>query len=241
MMAEQTERAAPRLAARLRAFCELDGSERALDAGTGTGTFALALAPSVAEVVGVDPVPEVLAEARRLAGATANVTFREGDATALPFDAEGFDLAVCSRTLHHVARPELVIAELTRVTRPGGKILLVDQLASLDPLEALAHDRIERLRDASHTRTLSDQDVRGLLDANWLVLRRSQVDREDRDLDRFLDLAACEGPGRQAVMDAVERLVARGEHAGIDLRKTGSGYAMTVSVGWYLAVKPRAT
>ena len=62
-----------------------------LDAGTGPGTLALALAPLVGEVVGVDLVPELLAVARE--GAPANTTFLEGNATALEFDDESFDLA----------------------------------------------------------------------------------------------------------------------------------------------------
>jgi SAM-dependent methyltransferase len=239
-MAKRAERAVPELAERLRIFCVLGGDERALDAGTGPGTFALALAPSVHEVVGVDPVFELLEEARRLAAESRapNVTFVEGDAMALPFESETFDLAACARTLHHVRRPELVVAELTRVVRPGGKILLVDQLASVDPLEGFTRDRLERLRDPSHQRTLSDQDVRGLLEANWLVLRRSQVDREEHDVGRFLDLAACEGEPRAAFLAEAERLVERGERAGIALRRSDGGYAMTFEVGWYLAVKP---
>jgi SAM-dependent methyltransferase len=243
IMAELARREAPELSERLRIFCELDGSERALDAGTGTGTFALAFAPNVREVVGLDPVAELLAEARRLAEGVDNVSFMEGDAARLPFESANFDLAACARTLHHVHRPELVVAELTRVVRPGGRILIVDQLASLDPLEGLTRDRLERLRDPSHQRTLSDQDIRGLLDANWLVLRRSQVDREERDVGAFLDHAACEGEARQAFLDEVERLLTGGERAGINLRRSGEGYAMTVEVGWYLAVKPatRAT
>lgn len=241
IMAEQARRYSPELVERLRTFCELDGSGRALDAGTGAGTFALALAPNVREVVGLDPVPELLAEARRLAEGVANASFLEGDAARLPFEPASFDLAACARTLHHVHRPELVVAELTRVVRPGGSILVVDQLASFDPLEGLTRDRLERLRDPSHQRTLSDQDIRGLLDANWLVLRRSQVDREERDVGRFLDQAACEGEARQAFLDEVERLLSRGERAGIDLRRSEEGYAMTVEVGWYLSVKPSAT
>lgn len=238
-MAARAERAAPELVERLATFCGLGGDERALDAGTGAGTYALALAPSVREVVGVDPVPELLREARRLAASAGadTVTFVEGDATALPVESESFDLAACARTLHHVRRPELVVAELTRVVRPGGKILLVDQLASLDPLEGPTRDRLERLRDPSQQRTLSDPDVRGLLEANWLVLRRSQVDREEHDVGRFLDLAACEGEARGAFLAEAERLVERGERAGIALRRSNGGYAMTFEVGWYLAVK----
>jgi SAM-dependent methyltransferase len=238
-MAERAERAAPELVERLATFCELEGDEHALDAGTGAGTFALALAPSVRDVIGVDPVPELLDEARRLAieAGAGNVTFVEGDATALPFEPTSFDLATCARTLHHIRRPELVVAELARVVRPGGKLLLVDQLASVDPLEGFARDRLERLRDPSHQRTLSDADVRGLLEANWLVLRRSRVDREDHDLGRFLDLAACEGEPRAAFLAEAERLIGRGERAGIALRRSDGGYAMTFEVGWYLAVK----
>lgn len=238
IMAEQAEQGAPAFVEPLRAFCELGGDERALDAGTGAGTIALALAPSVREVVGIDPIPELLAEARRLAARLGNVSFVEGDATTLSFEPASFDLTACVRTLHHVSRPELVVAELARVTRPGGKILVVDQLASHDPLEGLTRDRLERLRDPSHRRTLSDQDVRGSLEANSLVLRRSQVEREERDFGRFLDLAACEGEPRQAVLDEVEHLLSRGERAGIDLRRADGGYAITVEVGWYLAVKP---
>src|SRR5260221_11244409 len=81
----------------LRVFlAPLSGEERALDVGTGAGTLALALAPLVREVVGVDLVPELLAAARE--GAPANASFVEGDATALPFDDFAFDLAATRRT-----------------------------------------------------------------------------------------------------------------------------------------------
>src|SRR3954447_12249218 len=109
----------------IRALLSLRGDERAVDVGTGAGALALALAPLVAEVVGVDLVPELLAAAR--AAALPNVTFVEGDATSLPFDDFAFDLACSRRTLHHVARPERAISELVRVTRPGGRLLVEDQ------------------------------------------------------------------------------------------------------------------
>lgn len=186
--AEEERRRVEQLLAPLR------GDEVALDVGTGAGALALAVAPSVSYVTGIDVVPELLEAARRRA--PGNATFVEGDAAALPFDSGSFDLVMCARTLHHVHRPELVLAEMTRVLRPGGRMLVVDQLAPGDPLAAIELNRFERARDPSTCRVLADVDLRGLFDANGLVLRRSQIVSEERDLERYLDLAGCDGEER---------------------------------------------
>jgi len=179
----------------VRSLLTLSGNERVLDVGTGAGTLAFALAPSVREVVGVDAIPELLAAARAIA--PANVTFIEADATSLPLESFSFDLAVTRRTLHHVARPELVVAELVRVTRLGGTIVIEDQIAPVDPLAALEVDRFERARDPSHTRLLPDVDLRHLFEANGLVLETRRYRTERRTLDSYLELAGCTGEERE--------------------------------------------
>ena len=219
LVAEKTAREAEELTERLRSFVTLGGDERAVDAGTGAGALALALAPLVREVVGVDLVPELLEEARRLAADVPNVSFVEGDVTRLPFDSFSFDLGATMRTLHHVRRPELVMAELTRVTRPGGLVLVIDQVAPADPMTALELDRFERARDPSHTRLLPDGDVVALFEANNLVLRRNVVLREERPLDDYLDRAGCAGAERDRV------------------RSMAPADPYTVEVGWYLGVR----
>ena len=183
----------------LVAFVAPRGDERAVDVGTGAGTLALALAPLVREVVGVDVVPELLERAR--AGAPTNATFVEGDATALPFEDSSFDLACSRRTLHHIARPERAVAELARVTAPGGHVFVDDQIAPVDPLAALELDRFERARDPSHTRTLPDTDFRQLFEANGLVLLRAEYERHRRELDYYLELAGCTGDDAERVKD----------------------------------------
>jgi SAM-dependent methyltransferase len=177
----------------------LRGDERALDAGTGAGTLALALAPLVGEVVGVDLVPELLEAARR--DAPPNVTFVEGDVTALPFESFSFDLACSRRTLHHVSRPELALAELVRVARPTGRVFVDDQIAPADPLAAFELDRFERRRDPSHHRTLSDGDFRDLFAANGLSLVRSRRFMHRRELDYYLALAGCTGDEAERVKE----------------------------------------
>jgi ubiquinone/menaquinone biosynthesis C-methylase UbiE len=199
-------------------FVSPSGDERALDSGTGSGALAFALALHVREVVGVDLVPELLEQARKRAERFPNVTFIEGDATKLPLDYGTFDLTGTLRTLHHIARPELAVAELVRVTRPGGRVLVVDQIAPVDPPAAAELNRFERARDPSHTRALADVDLRGLFESNGLVLVRAEYEREPRDLDAYLDLAGCEGEAR--------------EHAAT---LAPPGY--TAELGWYLLEK----
>ena len=199
-----------------RLLAPLRGDERALDVGCGTGALAYTLAPLVGEVVGLDTSEEYLAAARE--DAPAGCTFVLGDAAALPFPYGDFDLVGCLRVLHHVPRPELVVSEIARVTRPGGRILLADQLGDVDPMRSLELDRFERARDPSHTRLLPDADIRGYLDANDLVVTSNEIVRERRDMDAYLAVAGLEGEER-------ERLARMAPPV------------FEVEIGWYVARK----
>jgi len=218
-VAARQDARAERLAREVREFVRPAGDERVLDVGTGAGALAFALAPLVRQVVGLDPVPELIELARERS--PANAEFLEGDGAALPFPNASFDLVGTHRTLHHVPRPERVVAELARVTRQDGRVLVVDQLAPDDADEATALHEFESARDPSHTRLLSDSELRGLFAANGLEVLRERRDEERRELSAYLDLAGCEGEGR-----------ARAEAlAAADPR------VLVASVGWYLLVR----
>jgi SAM-dependent methyltransferase len=216
-LALQEERAAD-LSERVRRLLgPFRGTEVALDSGCGTGALAFALAPHVGEVAAVDSREDYLEAAREIA--PENVRFLEGDATALPFGYATFDIAGCLRLLHHVRRPELVVSELVRVTRPGGRLLIADQLGSIDPLRSLEMDRFERLRDPSHQRLLPDADIHGFLDANDLVLLSHEVTRDRVDLEQRLELADVPDEER------------------VRVRGLAPAAVYEVEIGWYVARK----
>ena len=194
-----------------------DGTERALDSGCGAGALAFALAPFVESVVGVDLSGDLVAAGNELAPPNCELSI--GDATALAFEYGSFDIAGCMRVLHHARRPELIVSELARVTRPGGRILLVDQLGSVDPVVSAETDRFEKARDPSHTRLLPDQDIRFLLDANDLEVLTNETAREQRNLERYLDLVGLEGDERRRVSGMAP------------------GAVYEVEIGWYVARK----
>jgi SAM-dependent methyltransferase len=68
---------------------------------------------------------------------------------ALPFADASFDIVSCRFAFHHFERPEQAFAEMLRVCRPGGRIVVCDAVASDDPARAEAFNEMERLRDPS--------------------------------------------------------------------------------------------
>jgi 2-polyprenyl-3-methyl-5-hydroxy-6-metoxy-1,4-benzoquinol methylase len=143
--------------ARLVAAANLTGSERVLDIATGPGLIAEAFAREAQEVIGVDLTPAMLAiaEARCREHNVTNIAFRTGDVQKLEFGDGEFDVVVCRFAFHHFEEPGRVLSEMVRVCRKNGTVVVEDMIGS-EHLERLTYqDRFEKLRDPSHTNTLS--------------------------------------------------------------------------------------
>jgi SAM-dependent methyltransferase len=93
-----------------------------LEIGSGPGHVAHALTEAGAAATGVDFAPQMIKLARRLYPAIA---FHEADAERLPFDAGTFDAVISNFTVHHLARPQVVFNEISRVLVPGGRFAFV--------------------------------------------------------------------------------------------------------------------
>jgi ubiquinone/menaquinone biosynthesis C-methylase UbiE len=136
--------------------------DQVLDVGCGTGHRAVLLASRVKQVTGFDLTPAMLEQARRLQSEAglANLTWMQGDATALPFDEGDFTLVLSQAMFHHAADPAATLREMRRVCVAGGRIAVSD----LTPPAAKspAFDAIEMLRDPSHAHALTLDALRTL-------------------------------------------------------------------------------
>ncbi|WP_229070933.1 class I SAM-dependent methyltransferase [Actinoplanes sp. DH11] len=115
---------------------------RILDVGVGTGRN-LPHYPPEATVTGVDLSPRMLAVARQRA--TRPVELREADAGNLPFGDGSFDTVVCALSLCTIPDPQAAIEEARRVLVPGGRLLLLDHVASSWPPVRAAQWLLERV------------------------------------------------------------------------------------------------
>jgi SAM-dependent methyltransferase len=129
---------------------------RLLDAGCGLGEAARELAPRVApggEVVAADASSVTVAAAAERHDGSA-VRYQVADVLALPFDDGAFDGVRCERVLQHLAEPDAAIRELARVTRPGGRVVLVDTDWESVAVDGLPEDLVAAVRDKLASRDL---------------------------------------------------------------------------------------
>jgi ubiquinone/menaquinone biosynthesis C-methylase UbiE len=128
-----------------------------LDVACGGGIVVCAFAPHVRRATGIDVTPAMLEQAQKLAAekGLTNVDWRQGDVNSLPFEDGSFKIVVTRFSVHHFPDPAAVLREMVRVCAPGGRLVVVDMYASQDPAKAAEFNRLERLRDPSHVRSLT--------------------------------------------------------------------------------------
>jgi demethylmenaquinone methyltransferase/2-methoxy-6-polyprenyl-1,4-benzoquinol methylase len=97
--------------------------QKVLDCATGTGDLAIAFRKSGAEVIGTDFTPEMIEHAR---AKNREIRFEVADVTALPFDDASFDVASIAFGIRNVGDPRRALAEMARVLRPGGRLIVLE-------------------------------------------------------------------------------------------------------------------
>lgn len=164
-------------------------ADAVLDVACGPGLVVCAFARTVQHATGIDLTPAMIDRARALQqekGLT-NVSWQVGDVLPLPYVDDSFSLVVSRYAFHHFLDPGAVLAEMARVCRPGGKVAVIDVMASPDPEKAAAYNSMEKLRDPSHVRGLPLIELEALFPRASLPAPRKTFYRVDSELDDTLN------------------------------------------------------
>jgi SAM-dependent methyltransferase len=158
-----------------------------------------AFAKTCRHAAGIDLTPAMIEKAREHAGSLAlsNVDWHIGNVTTLPFPDRSFSVVVSRFAFHHFVDPLVVLREMARVATR--RIVVADMVASDDPARAAALNRMEKLRDPSHARTLPLGELRGLFTQAGLPAPRETFYDVRAELERLLATSFPE-PGDIAVI-----------------------------------------
>ncbi len=153
---------------------------RLLDIATGGGHTARTFSPHVRQIIAADLTLSMLQAARRDHSAKQlhNIAYEQADAEALPFATKSFDLVACRIAAHHFPDPQRFLSEAYRVTKPGGLIVLVDQIMPKNRKAARYTNAFERLRDPSHAWAYSLPRWDGMFKAVGLVVEHTETFRQ---------------------------------------------------------------
>lgn len=162
--------------------------EHVLDLGCGTGNVALAAGARGARVTAVDPARGLLDQAaERAAAAGVDVTFHQADAGGLPLSDDSFDVALSSFAVIFAPDPGRAVAELVRVTRPGGRIGMTSWVP-----QGAVHDASVVLFDALPTMVEGERPKWG--DPDWVRALFVEQGSESVRIARFTHRFSAESP-----------------------------------------------
>lgn len=169
-------------------FIRPQAADLLLDVACGPGVLVLELAGHVRCARGIDVTEAMLRRARefQLERAIPNAAFDCGEAEHLPYPNATFDLVTCQCAIHHMARPEPVLKEMARVMKPEARLAIVDTLAPESDAKFELFNRIESLRDPSHTHAVRWTRFRALFDENHLKLVDEKIRRRERSFDDWM-------------------------------------------------------
>jgi len=193
-----------------------------LDVACGGGHVVCAFARVVRHATGIDLTPAMLERARALQRerGLANVSWRHGDAAPLPFADGAFSIATSRYAFHHFLEPRAVLAEMARVTAPGGTVMVVDADAPADPAKAAEFNRMERLRDPSHARAMPQAELIDLFRQVGLGATRVTSYRLEAELDGLLS-RSFPNPGDAERVRALFEASLEDDRLGIPVRREG--------------------
>ena len=196
--------------------------EWVLDLACGPGTLAVQLARYGCRVYGLDLAEKMIWRAHRAARRLRcpPMHFAVADAEQLPAPDAAFDLVTCAFAFPDFPAPAQVVAEICRVTRPGGRIAVLEAVAPENPAQRSELDRLERLRSAgAPAHLLSLPDLVALFRPAGLALLDARVSERRRRLEDWLGSAAVQDDAARRGLRQALLATAKGDTAGLHLEQ----------------------
>lgn len=221
-------------------FAKPQPSDHLLDVACGPGAFVLALAPRVRVARGVDLTHEMLCQARafQLERKIPNACFDRGDAEQLPYPDAAFDLVTCQCSIHHMPKPKLALVEMIRVTKPDGRLVVIDTLAPESDAKFELHNRIESVRDPSHAVSLRLTTFLEMFENHGLEIARQAFKRRERSFNQWMLRAGLEPKHKryQEARKLLEGSIA-GDRAGFSAKPQGDDFLIVHNEGMFLLAR----
>ncbi len=211
-----------------------------LDVACGPGALVLAMAPGLQYAFGMDLTPEMLRMARQFQDEreVPNAAYVCGEGERIPYADGTFDLVSCQYAFHHIPKPELVLEEMLRVTKPDGRIFVDDTLGPESDEKFELHNRIEVVRDPSHTRSLRLTTFLSMFDNLGLEIVSQSFRRHKRSFNQWM-LRAGHPPQDKRYVEA-RRLIeksAQGDKAGYSPQVQGDDIEIIHNEGMFLVAR----
>ena len=190
--------------------------EAVLDVAGGTGHLGRAYAPSAAAAVVLDLTRGMLATGKDQAAAASlnNMVYILGDAARMPFPDESFHLVVTRFAVHHFEQPARQIGEMVRVCRAGGRVAIID-LVAVDAALAERHDRLETMRDPSHTHALPADELKRLLEDAGAAAVHEAAHDQALSVARWLAQAQTPADVGESIREELQAELEGGEASGM--------------------------
>lgn len=191
------------------------GTENVLEVAAGTCALGRMVSPYVNHIIELDTTMAMLkvGEYEAQKEELNNLSFVKGIAENLPFIEQTFDVVMSRLAFHHFENIDCVFAEMKRVLKSKGKLVVIDMEARDEKLRARA-DEIEKLRDPSHVKCISRDEFYHLAAKYHMKVTRCEMILIPVSLNAWMDLTQVEASVREEITNAMEKDIKGGEKTG---------------------------